>query len=59
MEPVGQHANYGFALAAQPRGAQGRTTTNMGSQLNVYERPPPSKPEGTSPRMKPPLSCCG
>lgn len=36
---MGQHDNYGFALAAQPGGSQGRPTTNTSSQLNVYERP--------------------
>jgi hypothetical protein len=34
-EPVGQHDNYGFALAAQPGGSQGRPTTNTSSRLIV------------------------
>jgi putative transposase len=33
--PVGQHDNYGFALAAQPGGSQGRPTTNTSSRLIV------------------------
>ncbi len=40
-EPVGQHDNYRFALAAQPGGSQGRPTTNTNSRLIVSEWPSP------------------